>query len=109
MGMDIPIISTVMASLAKAGIPNQVLTSRAAIKLRRTPPEEYDVASTQVLIALTMAFAKVQAVDQSLFDSFGDAFLRRSPVLFQTGSCDMLVNIFHAFTKVHAVHEPLYR
>lgn len=106
--MGVPLVSTVLASFAKAGISCLVLSNRAAVQLRRAPPEDLDVATTEELAALAMAFGKLQSRDEKLFQVLGDAFLRRkSPPLMQE-DCKVLVHIVFAFTKVHVVHPKLF-
>jgi len=106
--MDVPLVSGALASLAKAGISSPVLTARAAVQLRRTPPAELDATPLEALESLTMAFGKLQVRDAGLFDTFAEAFLRRGGTLFSRGSCSSLVQISHAFTKVHLVHSALF-
>jgi len=106
--MEVPIMSIVLSSLAKAGVSSWVLTSRAAVMLKRSTPEHIDTATTQELSALTMAFGKLQARDGALFDACAESYLRRETPPFTQVTCSELVNIVHAFTKVHHLHPKLF-
>eukprot|EP00928_Gymnodinium_smaydae_P068797 TRINITY_DN5205_c7_g1_i1.p1 TRINITY_DN5205_c7_g1~~TRINITY_DN5205_c7_g1_i1.p1 ORF type:complete len:646 (-),score=154.35 TRINITY_DN5205_c7_g1_i1:450-2291(-) len=106
--MDIPELSVSLASLAKAGVVSPVLTSRAAIKLRRCELSAFDATSIPELAALAMALGKLQARDERLFGVLGDAFLAKPGGAISRAQCGTLVNIIHAFTKVHATHGALF-
>ena len=53
-----------------------------------------------------MAFGKLQARDNKLFGTPGDAVLR-VPRSVALRPLEVLVNYVHAFTKVHGVHDNL--
>jgi len=105
--MDISLMGSSLASLAKAGVSSSVFTGRAAVQLRRTPTEAWDTASMEDLSVLAMAFAKMQARDERLFDMIADAMLRK-PGALNGGTCSDLINIVHAFTKVQFQHSGLF-
>jgi len=106
--MDLPQVSSVLASLGKANVHSPVLTSRAAVRLRRFPSEDLDAAPLNDLSALAMAFGKLQVYDKPLFEALAQAFLRRGVRLFVQEPCSMLVQLTHAFTKVHIMHSELF-
>mmetsp|Transcript_46425 Transcript_46425/g.143812 ORF Transcript_46425/g.143812 Transcript_46425/m.143812 type:complete len:494 (+) Transcript_46425:2-1483(+) len=106
--MDVPLVSSVLASLAKAGVSSPVLASRAAVQVRRVPPGQLDAASLGDLKALVMAFGKLQVRDNGLYEALAEAFLRRGGELFAREPCGTLVHISHALTKVHLLHPALF-
>ena len=99
--MDVPLVSSTLASLAKAGVSNLVLTSRAAAQLKRTEREGLDAVSPREVIALAMAFGKLQARDEKLFEVFAESLLRRTNPPLEREPCVDLTNIIHAFSKAH--------
>lgn len=107
--MNAPLMSRILSSVAKSGISSEVLTSRAALQVRRKEPGYLDEASNQELGALAMAFGKLQAQDGDLFSKVGEAYLRRTAPSFTEESCENLINIIHAFTKVHVWHQRLFK
>jgi len=101
-------VAETLAALAKAGVSNPVLSSRAAAQLKRADQEAFDSTSTNHVVMLLMACAKMQVRDNNLFDTFAGALLRRGEGLFLNADVDELVNIIHAFTKVHIVHQEVF-
>lgn len=106
--MSAPLIGSVLSSIAKAGVTSSVLTSRAAVQLKRAEPEHLDLATGPELCSLAMAFGKLQTHDEKLFDVIADSFLRRTapPLAQESGQC--LTNVIHAYTKVHITHSKLF-
>lgn len=102
--MNVPMVGSSLASLAKAGVSSPVLVSRAAVQLRRAAPEEWQAASVQELSVLAMAFAKLQARDDKLFDAVAEAILMKPYETLRKEPCTVFVNFAHAFTKVHVLH-----
>eukprot|EP00930_Biecheleria_cincta_P063334 TRINITY_DN48870_c0_g1_i1.p1 TRINITY_DN48870_c0_g1~~TRINITY_DN48870_c0_g1_i1.p1 ORF type:complete len:342 (-),score=85.84 TRINITY_DN48870_c0_g1_i1:4-1029(-) len=136
--MDASLLSSTLASLAKAGITSPVLTNRAAQLLRRqaaspkagkaegefaedfntlreqpAPACNLDSATVRELSALSMAFSKLQVCDRKLFDRLAEALLRSGtaggrPPAILAEPGATLVNIVHAFTKVHQAPQKLF-
>lgn len=106
--MDAPLIGSVLSSLAKAGVTSPVLTSRAAVQVKRTMPEQIDLATSDELCTVAMAFGKLQTRDEKLLDTIAESFLRRTAPPLAQEKCDLLINIVHAFTKVHITHSRLF-
>lgn len=45
--MDVPLVGSVLASIAKTGVSSPVLCSRAVSKLKQTAPEDIDSATKE--------------------------------------------------------------
>ena len=122
--LDVSLMSSMLASLAKAGISCPVLTGRAVQMLRRPtlvvePPEtsrhccDLTKATIDELSTLTMAFGKFQVRDSRLYETLADMFVAcrstRSDVTgIATLASPALINIVHAFTKVHIAPARLF-
>lgn len=112
--VDISLLSSMLASLAKAGVSCPVLTGRATQMLRR-PSEvleasnvaqrcDINLATFEELSNLTMAFAKLQVQDSRLHERLSESFLQckqNEQIALEVRSSSDLVNVVHAFTKVH--------
>jgi len=121
---DISLMSSTLASLAKAGVSCPVLTGRAVQMLRRPTEEgihsathscDLNKCSINELSNLTMAFGKFQVRDPRLYDKLAESFLtcgsdepRRGVPSINTLSSAALVNIVHAFAKVHMAPVKLF-
>ena len=100
--LNVPLLSSMLSSLAKAGVTCPVLTGRATQILRRSEEGAHSSlskASFQELSALTMAFAKLQVRDLRLHERLAEACLECEAI--EVASTSDLVNVVHAFTKVH--------
>eukprot|EP00438_Fugacium_kawagutii_P035788 Skav200796 [mRNA] locus=scaffold370:100556:101869:+ [translate_table: standard] len=116
--LDITLMSSMLASLAKCGLSCPVLTGRATQMLRRPPkPLEVNEEASNVqracdlssgtfdeLLTLTMAFAKFQVSDSRLHERLAEALLlcqENGQTALEVQSSSDLVNVVHAFAKVH--------
>ncbi|OLP88900.1 hypothetical protein AK812_SmicGene29689 [Symbiodinium microadriaticum] len=125
--LDVSLMSSTLASLAKAGISCPVLTGRAVQMLRRptvtTAAESQEVthrhlcdltqATTAELSALTMAFGKFQVRDSQLYETLADLFMASKSESSDTRAIAILdspslINIIHAFAKVHIAPARLF-
>ena len=122
--LDVSLMSSTLASLAKAGISCPVLTGRAVQMLRRSSAAgdsseasqhlcNLTTATVAELSALTMAFGKFQVRDSRLYDTLADMFVLCSSghdkvQTIETLAAPALVNIIHAFTKVHVAPVRLF-
>ncbi|CAK9052575.1 Uncharacterized protein SCF082_LOCUS28751 [Durusdinium trenchii] len=124
--LDATLMSSMLASLAKAGVSCPVLTGRATQILRRTLPGNESAVSHRVshpcnlqlatfseLSALTMAFAKFQVRDSRLHERLAQAFLECNDSIqpikaLEVQSCPELINVVHAFAKVHIAPVKLF-
>jgi len=125
--LDVSLMSSSLASLAKAGISCPVLTGRAVQMLRRstasTAAQSEEVtqrhlcdltkATIAELSALTMAFGKFQVRDSKLYDTLADLFMTCKSESSDTRAIAILdspslINIVHAFAKVHIAPARLF-
>ncbi|CAJ1349726.1 unnamed protein product [Effrenium voratum] len=111
--LDASLMSSMLASLAKAGVSCAVLSGRATQMVRRTVTETSETAAPACdlgaatfaeLRALTMAFAKLQVTDRRLYERLAESFVQckdDNQQAVDVQPCESLVNVVHAFSKVH--------
>ena len=114
--LDVRLMSSMLASLAKCGVSCPVLSGRATQMLRRPKVEsngdgddvqracDLNAGTFNELVALTMAFAKLQVWDARLHERLAGAFLEcqeSGQLALEVRGCTDLVNVVHAFAKVH--------
>ena len=123
--LDVSLMSSMLAALAKTGVNSPVLTGRATQMLRRSfsghselapdvsPTCNLQLATFRELSALTMAFAKFQVRDARLYERLADALLecddsKELAKSIEVETCPELVNVIHAFAKVHIAPVKLF-
>ncbi|CAL1155091.1 unnamed protein product [Cladocopium goreaui] len=116
--LDVRLMSSTLASLAKCGVSCPVLTGRATQMLRRPGPKleaneedrevqrvcNLSLGTFNELLSLTMAFAKFQVRDSRLHERLAESLLQcqeNDQAALEFRTCTDLVNVVHAFAKVH--------